>query len=177
MEELFELFSDLELLSQLAANTDWKEHKNFIRHELVYSQDSSEQGAYFCAVSKSLFSSVGEAFPLLLIHDICNYDMWAENNTPCDIVDRQEREHILRTIWIPEYLGLTKDTDTVSYKLVTEFDFRRDWLPIVNQIAFTALRSPIRSIVKYGRIDSWNSSSYIIETDEEYIDFQYWTTA
>jgi len=59
MDEWIKLFSDLDLLAELCSNVEVHKRKNIIRDKWVSSEDSSEQGAYFCAVSKDYVSSFG----------------------------------------------------------------------------------------------------------------------
>ncbi|WFR59308.1 hypothetical protein QA584_09535 [Anaerocolumna sp. AGMB13025] len=167
----------MEYLSECASNIELMEYNGIIRSERVASKDSSEQGAYFCAVPKLSYACIGEAFPLLLIHDLYDSQGWEKDKPPFNNFNKTEWKNLLRTIWIPEYLSLRKDDIKVEYKSVTEVEFCNDWLPITKQIAASAIQSSIQQIVRYGLIDAWNFSNYLIETKTEYIDFQFWTTA
>ena len=168
---------DLDRLSEYASKIDLRRYKGVYRNGYVSSQDFSEQGAYFCAVSKSLISFVTEVFPLMLIHSLYEFQEWPKEEEPFADFSQSEWKSLLRTHWIPEYLGLKDGAKTVAHRFVSETKFKEDWLPISNQIATAALTSPILTIVRYSEIDAWNFSNYIIETATEYVDFQYWTTA
>jgi hypothetical protein len=55
LDNLKEIFTNLDYLSECASNIALMEYKGIIR---------SEQGAYFCAVPKLSHTCIGEAFPL-----------------------------------------------------------------------------------------------------------------
>lgn len=176
MESLIKLFNNPQLLAEQAARINLQLSLDIIRSTKITSQDSSEQGAYFCAVPKSCFSSPGDAFPLLLIHNLYDSQEWDKTQPPFKDFNIPEWNKYLTSHWLPEYLALGT-TKQVAYKSVNETEFYSDWFTIANGIAVSALRSPIRNIIRYGMIDAWNFYDYILETDDEYIDFQYWTTA
>ena len=56
----------MEYLSECASNIELMEYTGIIRSERVSSKDSSEQGAYFCAVPKLNYTCIGEAFNLVI---------------------------------------------------------------------------------------------------------------
>lgn len=177
MDKLEKLFTDLDYLSECASDIELTDYKKIIRSERIASQDSSEQGAYFCAVPKMNFKCIGDAFPFLFIHDLYDSQEWKKDKPPFNNFDKNEWKNLLRTIWIPECLSLRQERHKVEYKIVTVNEFYNDWLPIAKQISISAIRSPIRQIIRYGSIDAWNFSNYLLETKTEYIDFQFWTTA
>lgn len=175
METLKKLFSDPDTLAELIADIDLSAYLNMIRTNRIASNDGSEEGGYFCAVPRHSFSSLGEAYPLLLLHDLYDSEEWDKSQLPFQIFDKNEWITALRTYWIPEYLAVGENKQ-VSFKTVTETQFYNDWLPIAGQLA-DDIKSPVQSIIRYGMIDAWNFSDYLVVTETEYIDFQYWTTA
>ena len=177
MDELERLFTNLDYFAKRASNIDLSEHSGIFRSKHIASDDNSEQRAYFCAVPKSNFICIGAAFPLLFIHCLHDFNEWEKNNTSHDVFDKTEWENELMTFWIPEFLGVSKGSTLAEYKTVKEDDFRSSWFSIANKIAELAILSPIKRIVRYGEINAWNIYNYLIETETEYIDFQYWTTA
>ncbi len=176
METLTELFNNPDILADYATQINLSASLEIIRSDRISSKDSSEQGGYFCAVSKKYFSSIGNAYPLLFIHDLYDSQEWDKNKPPFNNFNEKEWKTYLSSIWIPEYLAIN-ETGQVLHKTVYEADFRADWLQIANPLAELAFQSPIQTIIRYGMIEAWNFSDYLIETETEYIDFQYWTTA
>ena len=174
MDEWIKLFSDLDLLAELCSNAEVHKLKNIIRDKRVSSEDSSEQGAYFCAVSKDYVSSFTEAFPLLLIYELYRSYEWELKPI---LNDKEEWKKLLRFRWLSESLSLKKDDKIAPHKFVDEETFRKNWLPIAYKIEADALQSPICRIARYADINAWNFSDYIIETETEYVIFEYWTTA
>jgi len=152
-------------------------YKGFFRSEHISSSGNSEQKAYFCAVPKSNFTCMGDAFPLLFIYCLYDFQEWDKYNTPCGDLDTAELKKILMEVWMPEFLGISQGSTGVGYKFVKEDEFRDNWFTITNRIAELAIQSPIQRIVRYGTVDAWHSYNFLIETQTEYIDFQYWTTA
>jgi len=172
---LDKMFTDLDYLAECASNIELAQYNGIIRSEHIGG--NYEQRAYFCAIPKSRFSCLSEALPLLFIYSLYDFEEWEKENHVLDNLDKTEWRNILRRIWIPEHFTLSKDCTKVEYKITNEDEFRSEWFPIVNEIADTAILSPIQQIVRYGLINAWNFYNYLIETETEYIDFQYWTSA
>lgn len=177
MQQLITLLSDLDALAASASAVDLRNYKNKLRFAECFSRDGSEQGAYYGAVLKADIAAAAKAFPLLLVHDIYTSEAWEMDEKPFGGYREAEWGNLLKTIWIPEYLSLAKTAGKVNYKIVSENEFAADWLPITSQIAKAALRDPIVQIVKYGELHAWNAASYFIETTDEFVNLQYFTTA
>ena len=174
---LEKIFNNLDYFAECASNIELAQYNGVIRSEHIASLDGSEQRAYFCAVPKSNFSCMGEAVPLLFIYNLYDSEEWEKDDTPPADLDKTEWKNILTRIWIPEYFAISKDCANIDYEITKEEDFRKDWFPIVNKIVERAILSPVQQIVRYGMIKAWNYYDYLIETETEYINFQYWTTA
>lgn len=175
MDELKKFFTDLDYLSECASDIELLEYIGLICSKRVTSKDNSEQGAYFCAVPKSNFTCIGDVFPLLFIHDLYDSEEWEKDKPAFTNCEKINWKNLLRTIWIPKYLS--HGQDKIEYKSATEVEFYNVSLPVSKLIATSAIHSPIQQIIRYGLIDAWNFSNYLLETQTEYIDFQFWTTA
>lgn len=78
----------------------------------------------------------------------------------------------LKNDWIPEYFSC-RGTSSIKYiqaDTIEGFDIK-------NKILDLAVASRILSIIRYGDIHAWNAFDYLIETEDDYILFESWTTA
>jgi len=177
LNELETVFTNIDYFAERASNIELAKYKEILRSEHISSYDGSEQHAYFCAVPKSTFTCIGEAFPLLFIHCLYDFNDWEKHNSPYGDLDKKEWRKFLATGWIPDFLGISKDRTKIDCKIVREDEFSSSLFPVANELAKLAIQSPIQQVVRYGAIDAWNIHDYLIETKTEYIDFQYGTTA
>lgn len=169
---LHRLFSNIDYFAECASEVNIKDYKNMIRSKQIFSHDSSEQGAYFCAVPKSHCNSFEMAISILFINSLYEFEEWNKEEKPFENFNKSEWKGYLKNIWIPEYFACY-DTLSIKYKQVNLIE----GLPIANEILDLAILSPILFIVRYGIIEAWNFFDYLVETETEYINFQSWTTA
>lgn len=166
------LFNNIDYFAECASEVDIRDYKNIIRSKKIYSHDSSEQGAYFCAVPKTNCDSFEMAVSILFIHSLYEFEEWMKDKEPFDNFSKSKWKGYLKELWIPDYFAC-RDTMSIKYEQVNSIE----GLPIADKLFDLAISSPALLIIRYGMIEAWNSLDYLIETETEYIDFQSWTTA
>ena len=171
--DLDKLFRNIDYFAECASKVDIKNYKNCMRSDCVYSHDATEQGAYFCAISKRCCNSLETAVPILFINSLYDTQEWPKDEKPWkDNFHRDEWKENLKKLWIPEYFSCKVTGEIPSIQVD-----RIDGFPINDKILDIAIPSPALLIVRYGDVKAWNSFDYLIETKDEYIFFQSWTTA
>lgn len=167
------MFCNLDYFAEFSSKVDIKNYKDSIRSNSVYSHDGTEEGAYFCAIPKLCCNSLEMAVSILFIHSLYDSQEWSKAKKAWeDNFNTDEWKEYLKNHWIPEYFSC-RDASGIKY---TQVDYI-DGFSIKDKILDIAIPSPVLFIIRYGDIKAWNSFDYLIETKNEYIFFQSWTTA
>ena len=167
------LFCDIDYFAEYASKVAIENYKDSIRSNRVYSYDAREEGAYFCAIPKYLCNSLEMAVSALFIYSLYDHEEWPKTEKPWkDNFNTGEWKQHLKNDWIPEYFSC-RGTSSIKYiqaDTIEGFDIK-------NKILDLAVASRILSIIRYGDIHAWNAFDYLIETEDDYILFESWTTA
>lgn len=166
------LFCDLNYFAECASGIAIEKYKEKIRSQSNYAEDGSEQGVYFCAISKSLCESIETAICILFVYTLFYNEQWFQED--CDgnsNLSPEQWKEVLKKEWIPMYFSC-KGKSGIEY---TQTD-KIEGMSIKDSLLHYAIQSPVVSIFRYGDIKAWNFYEYIIETKEEYILFESWTT-
>ena len=167
------LFCDIDYFAEYASKVAIENYKDSIRSNRVYSCDAREEGAYFCAIPKYLCNSLEMAVSALFIYSLYDHEEWPKTEKPWkDNFNTGEWKQHLKNDWIPEYFSC-RGTSSIKYiqaDTIEGFDIK-------NKILDLAVASRILSIIRYGDIHAWNAFYYLIETEDDYILFESWTTA
>ena len=167
------LFGDIDYFAESASKIAIEHYKDSIRSNSIYSRDCREEGAYFCAVSKSCCNSVEMALPILFIYSLYDHEEWQKTEKPWkNNFKTDEWKSHLKDYWIPKYFSC-EGASSIKYMQADAID----GFDIKNEILDTAIPSPVLFITRYGDINAWNSFDYLIETEDEFILFESWTTA
>ena len=174
MQDTFiKLFNDIDYFADCASKVDIRNYKDILRSKTIYANDSSEQGAYFCAISKQYIKCFETAIPILLINSLYEFEEWSKDENISEKVTMIKWKKSLKDFWIPDYFHpINYEPLSIDYKQV---DYMEN-LPISDKLLALVVTSPIILTVRYGK-SLWNSCNHFIETETEYIDFQSWTIA
>lgn len=167
------LFCHIDHFAECASKVAIENYKDNIRSNFVSSLDGREEGAYFCAIAKSCCASLEMALPILFIYSLYDHEEWPKTEKPWkNNFNTGEWEEYLKNLWIPRYFSCqgASRINYIQVDVIEGFDIK-------DKILGSAIQSPVLFIIRYGDIHAWNSFDYLIETEDEYIIFESWTTA